>query len=445
MPDSDVEGPGADRLGRRTHPLTGVVQGALWAGAAVLGIGTSFMNGDGWGRLPWWVGVLAALVGGLAVGQALGFLSWWFTRYVIDDTELRIDRGVLTKTSRRIPFERIQSVDIAQPLLARLVGLAELRIDMAGGDESRSTLRLLAIDDARATRRLLLELAHGRSASGPTEDGSSTDLDEETLIAHVAPARVVLGALLSVDLLAAVGALGLLVLASVGVSEPLVLFGGVVPVLSWAARIVGKRVVAQWDFSLHRTPRGLRIERGMFSRTSQTIPFARVQGVAVEEPVVWRRFGWQRLEVDVAGYAAHTSDDVTATSSTLLPIADTSLTASVVRELTEAGLDVPRTRVPRRSLWFAPVGWRYRWIGADETVAVASTGWMNRRTSVVPHAKAQSVLLRQGPLQRRLGLATVEVHSPDGPVDVEVHHLALDAAAAFAGAEVDRARSARRG
>ncbi len=440
MPDSEIEVPAADRVGRRTHPLTGLVQGALWA-AAVLGIGSSFLNGDGWGRPPVWVGVLAALVGGLGIG----FLSWWFTRYVIDDTELRIDRGVLTRTSRRIPFERIQSVDIAEPFVARLVGLAELRIDMAGGDESRSTLRLLSLDDARATRRLLLELAHGRSATGASDGDASGDLDKETLIARVPPGRVVLGALLSVDLLAALGALGVLVLASVGVNEPLVLFGGVLPVLSWAARIVGKRVVAQWDFSLHRTPRGLRIERGLFSRTSQTIPFERVQGVAVEEPIVWRRFAWRRLEVDVAGYAAHTSDDVTATSSTLLPIADASLTAAVVRELTNAGLDVPHTRVPRRALWFAPVGWRYRWIGADESVAVASRGWVNRRTSVVPHAKAQSVLLRQGPWQRRLGLATVEVHSPDGPVDVEVHHLELDDATTFVAAELDRARAARRG
>ncbi|MEH3033752.1 MAG: PH domain-containing protein [Aeromicrobium erythreum] len=440
-PDGPVV-PQADRVGRRTHPLTGAVQGALWALAAVFGLSSSFVGSNRWGDLPLWVTVVGTIVGGLAVGQAAGFLGWWFTRFVVDDTELRIDRGILTRSSRRIPFERIQSVDLAQPFLPRLVGLAELRIDMAGGEDSRSTLRFLALDDARATRRLLLDLAHGR---GPADQEAPEQDDDLVLVAHVPPGRVVLGALLSVELLGALAVLGVLVLAAAGVREPLVLVGGVVPTLTWAARIVGRQVVAQWDFSLHRTPRGLRIERGLFSRTSQTIPFARVQGVAVEEPIIWRRLGWQRLQVDVAGYAAHDSDDVTATSNVLLPIADRALAASVVRELTDGGVAVPRTPVPSRGWWFAPVGWRYRWVGADERVAVASTGWLWRRTSVVPHVKAQSVALRQGPLQRRLGLASVDVHSPDGPVDVGARHLDVEDARAFVVAEVDRARAARRG
>ena len=85
-----------------------------------------------------------AIVGGLVFGLGFGYLTWYFTRYVIDGTELRITSGVLTKSSRRIPYERIQSVDIAEPLVARLFGLAELRIEMAGGSDSRTTLAIPA-------------------------------------------------------------------------------------------------------------------------------------------------------------------------------------------------------------------------------------------------------------------------------------------------------------
>ena len=104
--------------------------------------------------------------------MGVGFLSWMFTRYVIDGTELRINSGIITKSSRRIPYERIQSVDIAEPLVARLFGLAELRIEMAGGKDSRTSLRFLKLDDAGALRRVLLARAHGQST--PTRQPTSS-------------------------------------------------------------------------------------------------------------------------------------------------------------------------------------------------------------------------------------------------------------------------------
>ena len=55
-------------------------------------------------------------------------------------------------------------------------------------------------------------------------------------------------------------------------------------------------------------------------------------------------------------------------------------------------------------------------------MVVVRRGVMARRTDLVPRHKIQSCALRQGPLQRRLGLATVHVHLPPGPVDAEARH-----------------------
>src|SRR5215207_4169438 len=210
-------------------------------------------------------------------------------------------------------------------------------------------------------------------------------------------------------------------------------------------QIVTKRIMQQWDFTLSRGERGLRIERGLLSRTSQTIPYNRVQGIAVKEPFVWRRLGWQRLEVDVAGYAAHGDEQGTDSSSTLLPISDPLLAGAIIGELiSSAAADtVLRTRAPSRSWPFAPIGWRYRRIGADERTFVAREGWIERTTSIVPHHKTQSVELQQGPLQRRLRLATVEVHTPKGPVDADGRNLDEDDARGAMLAQLERARASR--
>ncbi len=175
--------------------------------------------------------------------------------------------------------------------------------------------------------------------------------------------------------------------------------GGIIPLASWLVQIVGQRVIQQWNFTLSRGERGLRIERGLLSRTSQTIPYDRVQGIAIKEPFVWRRLGWQRLEVDVAGYASQGSDsEGNNANSTLLPISDAPLANAIIAELLP-GADPAigdRTYASPRSRWFAPIGFRYRWVAANDTTFVASEGWIERTTSIVPHHKTQSVELQPG-------------------------------------------------
>lgn len=419
--------------GLRTHPLTGIVQGALWAVAASAGLIGSVTSGEGVR------GVLIGIAAGLVLGMGFGLLSWRFTRYVIDGAELRINSGVLTKRSRRIPYERLQSVDIAEPLIARLLGLAELRIEMAGGKDSRTTLRFLKLDVARSLRTLLLNRAHGLAAEEQHIE------EQRELIATIPPERIMIGTILSLDFL--FSSLGAVALVVVGLTygQIIAVLGGIIPLGTWLMQIIALRILAQWGFSLTSNSRGLRIERGLLSRTSQTIPVDRVQGIAIEEPFVWRRLGWQRLEVDVAGYASHGEDNGVNANSTLLPIADPPLASYVIAQLMP-GVDpgaVTLTPAPKRSWWFAPIGWRYRAAGADDLVFVSTTGWLERTTSIVPHHKTQSVSLRQGPVQRRRRVATVEVHSPTGPVNARGKNLDQEVARFETFAQLDRARAAR--
>ena len=423
------------REGRRTHPLTAVVQGLGWSVAAAVGIVTSVVSG---GQVESWslIALPAAAVGGVLVGSLIGWLSWRFTRFVIDDTEARLDSGILWRTSRRVPFERLQSVDIHEPLVARVLGLAELHLDSAGGKESRTTVRYVTLAEAHELRALLLRRAHTPGAGTPHATGHEGPGDgtapppppgsaEGQLIAVVPPSRVVIGTLLSLDLLTAVAVAVGAIAASIWFATPLAALGGLIGAGSWVFRIVADRVVQQWGYRLTRVEHGLRIERGLLSRTSETVPFDRVQGVAVVEPLVWRQTGWSHVLVSVAGGGGGGDADDQERAATVLPIADPELTRRVVDLLVPGAVHEvgQRARAAVVGWPFAPIGWRFRWIGADEVAVVSSTGWVTRRTSLLPFRKSQSVALEQGPLQRLLGVATVAVHSPDGPVQVGCRHL----------------------
>ena len=445
-----------EAAGLRTHPLTAVTTGLLFALPAAATLILSSLQNGRLPDLPWWllllIPVLLAL-GGFVVGTAIGFVSWYVTTYVIDGEEVRVDSGLLFRSSRRVPYERLQSVDIAEPLLARVVGLCELRLETAGGSDSRTSLKYLRLADARALRGVLLERADGPDVGqtpdtapmdGGGPDGGPGPAHERRVVNHVTPVRLLLGTLVSLDLaVSLVLGIGVLVVL-VTMDAPLAAFGAAIPFATVLLNIVSNRVAAQWDSTVTEDRRGLRIERGLFTRTTQTVPWERIQGLAVEEPLVWRRLGWARLHVDIAGYGNETSDGSGESTSTLVPVADRERVLQIVEHVLDVGLDdMDRTTPPPRSWPFAPFVWRSRWVGADAVGFAGVEGWFQRRSNVVPHHKTQSVEVRQGPLQRRLGLATVEVHTPDGPVDADGRHLVAETARTIALEQVDRARRAR--
>ena len=164
------------------------------------------------------------------------------------------------------------------------------------------------------------------------------------------------------------------------------------------------------------------------------------------EPLLWRPRRWVRLDVDVAGYVGSREDGAGGSVSTLLPVAHRPTAAGLIERVLP-GLRlgaVPLTRASRRARWLRPVGWRFLAAGADDFAVATTEGWLVRRTDVVPHVKTQSVRIRQGPLQRMLGLADVHVDSPPGPVRAVARHREAGDARALAMAQVARAGAARR-
>lgn len=434
--------------GQRTHPLSGLVQGLLWgSGAAIAFSFSSFTNGE------WLIGLIS-MPAGFVMGFIAGFVPWWFTKFIINDEEIRVESGLIFRKSRRIPFARLQSVDINQPLVARLIGMAELTLEMAGGGDSKTQLRFLPLPEAKSLRRMLLNRAHGVASNAVSNSDASNDqqgffdpevpITPRTVITTVTPDRLIIGILMTLDFAGIVIGSIALVIAFQIFGIPFAVIGGLIPLVFSTYQMVSNRVLAQWDFTLSRGDRGLRITRGLLNRSSQTIPFDRIQGITRVEPYLWRKFGWVRLDVDVAGYGV-TTEENGVSETTLIPITDREFALQLIAELVpdNDADNVEVSAVSDRSRIFAPIGWRFRTLSRTTDTVSSTTGWVTRRTSIIPQSKIQSVAVDQGPWQRRRGLATLSIHSPDGPVDVGIKHLDVGDAYAVALDEADRARLAR--
>lgn len=434
-----------ERPFRRLSPLTPLVRGAILVVAVAATTWDELLSGE---LGP--VGLI--LVGVLAAGAVLGYASWLRTKYWIEDDELRVDTGVVYHQSRRIRIDRLQGIDIVQPFVARLFGLAELKLDVAGGDREGS-LAFLPLAEAHQLRETLLARRDAvRRSATPESSGESTARDwapPDHDIATLDLGTLLLSLLLSPETIALVALSSLLGVLAL-LTEGFVLATSL-PVVGGFALVQLRRLSAYHGFTVSQTAVGLQVRRGLLERNTQTIALLRVQGVVVSEPLMWRRAGWAKLDVSVAGYGNGGDSDGKPSATTVMPVAPRALIMELARHLLRGDDDVAAdpdalvmTPPPRSARLLDPLARRFMAAGVGPDLVASREGWLTRRTHVVRHARVQSLRLSQGPVQRRLGLADLHVDSPPGPVHVRARHRASGEARALLEEEGALARAARR-
>ena len=100
---------------------------------------------------------------------------------------------------------------------------------------------------------------------------------------------------------------------------------GLIPLAIGLVSMISRRVFQMFNFTLAQSARGVRVTRGLFNLTSQSVPVNRIQGVRVLQPILWRRLGWYRIDVNVLGYgSSEGGDNDTSATSVLVPVADRS-------------------------------------------------------------------------------------------------------------------------
>ncbi|ELY97060.1 membrane-flanked domain-containing protein [Natrialba chahannaoensis JCM 10990] len=122
---------------------------------------------------------------GFLAGVAYGIAYYYRFGYEITSDTVDVSSGVFARRSREIPYGRIQNVDIRQGVLQRLLNLAIVSIETAGGGASEATLNF--VSEAEATRlqreirrRTAAARERRRAEKKGTTGGVDTDTEAET-------------------------------------------------------------------------------------------------------------------------------------------------------------------------------------------------------------------------------------------------------------------------
>jgi putative membrane protein len=454
---------------RRPHPYSLLTQ-VLEVGRAMLlpaVVGGASMGGHRMGRMMLW-GLIFLAVPTLLFAVA----EYLALRYHVAGDELILDSGVFSRRHRVIPLARVQNLDLRQNALQRLLDVAELRVETAGGDADEPVPLVLGRQEAEALRT---ELLAGRERAAARAEAASAPAAE--VLAHVSPRELALAGATANE----AGVIFALLIAALEVAyqfplglprvrlDPRVLIPDLpltsavllglailllFAILAWLLSIAGA-MVRYWDFVLERAGRELRKRYGSLDRREVTIPLARVQALRVEESLMRRPLGFASLKIETAGGGP--GDARGARAEAFLPLTRVRgvprLVAAVFDDFEYGGLDfhpvhsyAGRRAFLRYSLpvlilaaglavWLGPVAlWllallpfaafaariHYHHLGyaLAPGYLVARSGFFNRVTWVVPEHRIQTLHLVETPFQRRWQVASVVVDTAAGQVGI---------------------------
>lgn len=421
--------------------------------------------------------LLAMLVclGVIILCVVIAWVIWRFHTYRITAEVVEERSGVVFRQHRRAPLERIQSVNLQRPLIARLLGLTQLEIQTAG-QGGKVTLSYLGFQTAKDVREDILQRA-ARSrdlAATPSvgkrglRNGAGQLIERraaEIFDADVDAAAVDTGSIVSVPVGRLIGSIALswdlwvpvlLVLASIVSAilwDPFFLTM-IIPAAFITVAVVFTSFNRGFRFTLSGTSEGVRIGAGLTATTTESIPFGRIHAIEARQPLGWRPCGWWKVRITTAGHGlaqggqnklqnlvlpVGTLADVERVFATLMPgSADSERQLSALHHgllgSGDAGGYVPAGSRAPWVLWF---GARRAGIRVDHGEQLTHTslrmrrGAMNRSLIVLPLVRAQSLQLQRPFAQRALGLATITAHTVLGPVQVYLRGLELDSARGF--------------
>ncbi len=444
-----------------------------------------------------------------AIAAVLKYLSYTY-RY--DDVDLVVRTGMFFRNERHIPYDRIQNVDAVQNVAHRFFNVAVVQVQTGSGSEPEATLSVLPMSELAEMRRRVLV---GRRLAA-----ESVVVDEHTVtepiappasvrLLHLPPRELVLAGFIENRGMALVAAvMGVLwqvdafknlvkslvpdsapewaqVVAGGGGGATIMLGGAMLFLIALLCiRLLSSvwAVVRLHDFTLVRDGNDLRVEYGLFTRVTATIPLRRVQTISIHQRWLHRRLGRAAIRVTTAGASGLPGEGKQAADREwLAPIIHTADIGRLIQQIDPSieldGVEWmpahPRAagRLMRVSgVWAAVItgasavvlGWwslamaallavravlRARGIARHLGCAIVGDrvafrgGWLHHVVSVARFERIQSAVFAQTPFDRRTGMARVgvdtagmgqgELSMPYLPEDValRLHARLTDAAA----------------
>jgi uncharacterized membrane protein YdbT with pleckstrin-like domain len=403
--------------------------------------------------------VVGIVAGVLLIGGSI--LRYLYFRFRLENDSILIREGVLKKKQTDIKFDRIQGINTQQNFLFRFFGLVTIKFDTAGSSDDEGNLPAVSRKFADSLKERL-NLAPGQAQTDSEEDTPREHrpllhLDWRDMIRiGLSDKRILLALALIAPVLeqmgdkteeiigrylesAFTGAMQFGVAAGVGLIAGIVIvFFGFLVLLA-----IGAAFLRYHNFQLFLDGRTLRSHGGLLTQHEVSMGLEKIQTLRLQQGIILR---WLK-RFRMTARQARSSQKNDASKNFTVPVVTTDEAAELrghMMDFEGRGLILDPAspefspisrhsmRMPFMFFFWMPLAWpiifsEWRHAGflyTDEGL-VRRSGVIGYRTVALLYRKVQRVTVRQSPLQRRKGLATLRVYMASGSVKVPYIEHAL--------------------
>lgn len=234
----------------------------------------------------------------LAVVAVIFSYVWWKrTLIYFKDDELVIERNLISKMKKTIPYDRIASVNIERKVLNRLFGTSALKININSGVnalEPEATL-VFKEDFAMKVRAELSSKLFDHSYDGASDDAvkSLFDFTFKDILVHSVFGMPTGQSILALIFLA--WTIASIFLQGAGTGVPFILF-----ILTEILPSLGG-LIKFYNFKMYRNGDSIHIQQGMLQTYRSSFKISRINAVCIKQPLLARLLKKSLIELEVVG------------------------------------------------------------------------------------------------------------------------------------------------
>jgi putative membrane protein len=288
-----------------------------------------------------------------------GLVRYLVFSYRLENGELITRDGIFSRTVRHIPLNRVQDIRIEQGVVHRLLKVADVHVETAGGKGAEASMSVLSRAEADRLRQAVFALTHAAAAVPATAipvagEGMTTAASAATplppadeVVRQLSLKELILAGLTSNRMASVfviifagwnlvddilpkdryekltkflVHEVEVLSHTETGMNWPVIIAAGIGAILLGAAISAIGSVILFHGFTLSRRGEDLHRTYGLLTRRSSSLPRKRIQLLKLEETWLRRLLKLVAVQADTAGNRVQNPEQKNDGRDVLLPI-----------------------------------------------------------------------------------------------------------------------------
>ncbi|WP_162846797.1 PH domain-containing protein [Marinicella litoralis] len=271
------------------------------------------------------------IIGIAAFASIITIVQFWFYHYWLEEDRLVVKEGILFKSLRQVPYERIQNLNIERNLLHKFFKVGTLQVESASGVKPEAVVRVVADEQIKHIQQVIKNKAnvHAKNAaidldsdhdeavdsaaddSKPMYQMSNKDVTSYGFITHKALVPIgIVGSVLSQNdfyrqkfINVVQKFVGDLHIEQWALTQWLIYgaaFVVVMMVTIWLSSIA-LAFLKLYQFKISKIDKNLHAEMGLLTKITANIPIKRIQLIKIKHSPLHRYFKKVSVKMETAG------------------------------------------------------------------------------------------------------------------------------------------------